>query len=208
MEIQEVSSKSLTIIEEASLINITDTDTYTQAGGLWANIRGLMKDVESTFSPIIAKAHASHKEALKQKGKIFDPLKQAGKSVKAAMEKWDFDQEQIRQAEEDRLRAIAQKEEEERQLAEALEAEQNGEIEAAEDILEAPVYTPPVVLPKATPKLQGGPVYRTAYKFRIIDERKIPREFMSPDMVKIGQVARAMKGSTNIPGVEVYKVRV
>ncbi len=206
-QIQEVDAKALSVIEEADAVIITNTLSYVKAGELWTIITKMKKEVDASYDPIISANHLAHKKAINQKAKIFDPLKRAGKYVKSAMEKYDFVQEQIRLKEETRLREIAREEEEERQLAEALEAEQNGEKEEAETILEAPVYVPPVVVQKTTPKLKGGPVYRTTWKFRIVDESKIPKEFMTPDLVRIGQSVRAMKDATNIPGIESYSER-
>ena len=208
MDIQEVDQKALTIIEEANLVTIKDTETYTQAGGLWASIQGIKKEVVETFKPIIDAAHKAHKEALKQKAKIFDPLDMAGRTVKKVMEIYDREQEQIRLAEEARLREIARKEEEERLLAEALEAERNGDTEEVEAILGAPAYVPPVIVQKTIPKLQGGPVFQTRWKFRVVDKRNVPEDFKVVDEVKVGQVVRAMKEATNIPGVEAYSERV
>jgi len=204
----EVDQKALTIIEQARSVIITDSPSYAMAGELWKAITDVKKQVDESFKPIILKAHQAHKEALAQRAKIFDPLDKAGRSVKTAMESYDRDQEQIRQEEERRLREIARKEEEKRQLAEALEAERNGDKEEMEVILEAPIYVPPVIVPKTTPKLQGGPVYRTIWQFRITDAQKIPRAYLMPDEVKIGQVARALKEATNIAGVEAYPSRV
>lgn len=208
METVEVNKKALTIVEQAKGIQIITSNDYIQAGELWSAITDMKKQVDETFKGIISKAHAAHKEALMQKAKIFDPLDKAGKSVKGLMESYDREQERIRQVEEARLREIARKEEEERQLAEALEAEQAGEYEEAAEIISTPVYVPPVVVPKTMPKLQGGPVYRTIWKFRIVDPAKVPREFMSPDDIKIGGVVRSLKGEANIPGIEVYSQRV
>jgi hypothetical protein len=73
--------------------------------------------------------------------------------------------------------------------------------------MEEPVYAPPVIVPKTVPKLNGGPVYRTITKFRIINEALIPRQYMMPDLVKIGGVVRALKNQTNVPGIEVYEER-
>ena len=42
----------------------------------------------------------------------------------------------------------------------------------------------------------------------MVDQGKIPAAYLVPDMVKIGAVVRAMKGTTNIPGVEAYEERV
>jgi hypothetical protein len=62
---------------------------------------------------------------------------------------------------------------------------------------------PVVVIPKTIPKQEGISTRKT-WKFRIVDTAKIPREYMTVDEVKIGQIVRAMKELSNIPGVEVY----
>ena len=204
---KEVSARALTIIEQANVLTVKDGEDYVEAGVLWKAIKELKDKVNETFKPIIEKAHAAHKEALAQKAKIFDPLEMAGRTVKGVMESWDREQEAIRQAEERRLREIARKEEEERRLQEAIEAEANGEKDKAEDILKEEIYIPPVILAKATPKASGGPVYRTIWKFRIINADLIPKMYMQPDEIKIGGVVRAMKGQTQIPGIEVYSER-
>jgi len=204
---QEVSTRALTIIEQAHAITIRDSEDYTRAGDLWKSIKDLKEQVNETFSPIISKAHAAHKEALAQKAKIFDPLDAAGRIVKKVMERYDTAQEAIRQAEERRLREIARKAEEERLLMEAIAAEAAGEKEEATAIMEAPVYVAPVVVPKEVPKVQGVS-FRTIWRYRITDERKIPREYLKPDDVKIGQVVRALKNQTNLPGIETYEERV
>ena len=42
------------------------------------------------------------------------------------------------------------------------------------------------------------------WKFRVADASKIPREYMMPDLVKIGGVVRATRGTMLIPGIEAY----
>lgn len=212
----EVKERALTIIEQANAIVITDNSGYNSAGLLWKNIKELKEQVNSTFKPIIEKAHAAHKEALAQKAKIFDPLDAASRTVKSAMEKYDREQEAIRQAEQRRLAEIARKQAEEQALLDAIaaeeEAKRNGataeEAKAeAEAIINEPVYVPPVMVPKAVPKMQGGPVYRTVTKFEVVNESLIPRQYLTPDMVKIGGVVRALKQAANIPGIRVYEER-
>ena len=222
-ELNEVESKALTIIDQAKAVVITDSETYTKAGVLWKAIKDMKQEVADTFDGIIKKAHDAHKEALAQKAKYYDPLDKAYKNVKKLMSDYDAEQERIRKAEEDRLREIARKAEqerleaerkaeEERLLNEAIKAEANGNKEEAKAILETPVYvepsfTPEPVVTKTVPKLQGGPVYRTVWKYRITNETAIPRAYLTPDTVKIGGVVRAMKGNTNIPGILAYEER-
>lgn len=206
-EINEVESQALTIPEQADTLMITDSVTYTRAGEFWKEIRAMRGKVAATFDPLVKQAHELHRETLAKKNEIDRPLEAAEKKVKRLMADYDREQERKRREEEDRLREIARKQEEERRLAEALAAEAAGEKEEAEAILEEEVYIPPPVVPKATPKVEGVS-FRTAWKFRIVNESAIPRNYMVPDTVKIGGVVRAMKSATNIPGVEVYEERV
>jgi hypothetical protein len=39
------------------------------------------------------------------------------------------------------------------------------------------------------------------WQARVVDETKVPREFCSPDTVKLGRYAKLMKGKASIPGV-------
>ena len=43
------------------------------------------------------------------------------------------------------------------------------------------------------------------WRFTVIDEDKIPRKYLSPDLTKIGQLVRAMKSATDIPGVQAFE---
>ena len=97
-----------------------------------------------------------------------------------------------------------------------MEAEQNGEKEEAEAIMEAPAYTPPVVVQKTTPKLKGGPVYRTIWKHEVVDLMALvgavasgnaPALALKADSVFLGEQARSLKNTMNFPGVRAYSER-
>jgi len=213
---EDVEQKSLTIIDQAKAVKVTDADTYISAGFLWKTIGDMIKEVKDTFDPICDAAFAAHRAATSKRAKYLDPLTKAYTGVKKLMSDYDEQQIRIAQAEQRRLEEIARKEEEERRLMEAIAAEEilksqgvtKEEIaQEVSAIIEEPVSVAPVVVQKSTPKLQGGPVYRTVWKFRIKDVSKIPREYMVPDEVKIGQIVRALKKQTNIPGIEPYEER-
>lgn len=207
-EAEEVQTNALTIPDQAKAIAVTDADSYIRAGELWNDIRAMRKKVADTFDPMIAHWHTGHKLALKKKSEIDGPLETAEKFTKKQMNVYDAEQERIRKIEEARLQEEARKREEEARLAAAIEAEQAGAKEEAAQILDEPVYVAPVVVPKATPKVAGGPVFRTVKKFRIVNESLIPRQYLIPDMVKLGGVVRALGKTANIPGIEVYEERV
>jgi hypothetical protein len=216
VETTPVEEKALTIVDQAKAVTVTDAQTYTAAGSLWKAIGDMIKEVEATFGPICDGAHKAWKTAVAKRDGFVNPLKEAQKSVKGLMSAYDTEQERLRREEQARLEAIARKEEEERRLAEAIAAEEAMKAQGATReevaqetaaILETPVTVAPVVLPKATPKLQNGPIYRTIWKARIVNEALIPRQYMTPDLVKINGVVRSLKGAANIPGVQSYEER-
>jgi hypothetical protein len=208
VETDDVETKALSIVDQAKAVKVTDSQTYLSAGVFWKQIGEMISEVKDTFDPICDAAHRAHKAATTKRAKYLEPLETAYKSVKRLMSDYDAEQERIRKAEEARLQAIAQKEEEERCLQEAILAEQSGNKEEAEAIIETPVQAAPVVVPKSVPKMAGGPVYRTIWKFRIKNAALIPKEYLIPDDIKIGGVVRAMKSATSIPGIEAYEERV
>jgi hypothetical protein len=203
-EIIEVNNLALSVPDQAKQIAAIKTnDDYTRAGQILLTIKDIRKKIEATFKPIKQKMDAAKKEVLDQEKAADKPLLEAEAWLKPLISNYLIEQEKARKAEEDRLREIARKEEEERQLQAAIEAEQNGSKEEAEEIISAPVQAAPVVVPKTVPKV-AGISQRENWKFRIIDEKKIPREFLKVDEVKIGAYARAMKSAGKIEGVEIY----
>jgi hypothetical protein len=72
-----------------------------------------------------------------------------------------------------------------------------------EEALTAPA--PVVVLPDTTKTVEGLKFTRR-WLWRVTQERLVPREYLCLDDKKIGAYARAMKGSGQIPGIEIYFV--
>jgi hypothetical protein len=203
-----IGQKALSFAEKIKLLPpIKSTEEYIAVGELWKSGRELLKEIDNGYDDLIAAAHKLHKDAVAKKATYYAPADQGVRAAKKLMSDYDAEQERIRKAEEDRLQKIAQKEAEDRRLQEAIEAEKAGKKAEAETIIETPVTVAPVVVAKKTPKMEGGPVYRTIWKFRIKNADLIPREYLIPDEVKIGGLVRSMKSATSISGVEVYEER-
>ena len=141
-----------------------------------------------------------------KKKKYAEPVEQARKIIKSKMITWQESEEAKRRAEEARLQAIAQKQAEEAALASAEEAAKAGNQAEAEAIIAEPVAAPVVILPPSAPKAKT--TIQTRWDFRITNAALIPREYMAPDLVKIGGVIRAGKGSITIPGIEAFQKKV
>lgn len=144
------------------------------------------------------------------------------------------DERERRRVEQERLDA-ERKAEEDRLLAEAQAAKDRGDNETAElltnaavetseaikeqsaAIAQEPIYVAPVVVPKTTPKMAGGPVYREVWAAEVTDIKalclavatgKASPECVTGNMVALNRMAVALKGTMNIPGVKAYSKRV
>lgn len=197
------ATSALAFAESLGIDNMAD---YAAAGAKWKMLRSLAKEISDTFGPIKAKLHEAHKEAVAQESRHLLPVIAAQRTIKGKMAAYDAKQERIRREEEARLQRVAHRQAEEAALREAAAAEAAGDSEAAEAIMSEPVAAPPVILPSSTPRT--GVTFREVWKFRITDERLIPRQYLMPDAKKIGGVVRAMRDGTQIPGIEVYSEKV
>lgn len=218
VEQQKVTELALTWPQRAGALAIASPATYTEAGEMLKGIKALRKEVDAAFDPIITAAHAAHREACSQKKRAETPLAEAETILKRGLIAYDTEQDRLRREEERRLQELARQAEETRRLDEAAALEREASTMAdlnegfqlrreAEALLEQPIVAPVVVLEKTTPKVSGIS-YREVWRFRITDATKIPREYLAVDEQKIGGVVRAMKGQTNIPGIECYADKV
>ena len=87
-------------------------------------------------------------------------------------------------------------------------AKEKAAIKAAE--LEAEAEAATAIEPVVESKVEdvAGISTRTNWKFKIVDELLIPREYLIPDEKYIGQIVRAGKGKKQIPGIEIYSENI
>ncbi|KKM62742.1 hypothetical protein LCGC14_1518630 [marine sediment metagenome] len=200
---QEIVQKTDSAIEEAEGYQIESPVVYEAAGMFLKGLKAIQKEINETFDPVVKSTNAAHKEAVAAKKKHAEPLKKAESIVKVKMGTYVQAEERKRRDEERRLQVEARKQEEERRLKEAEMAEAEGDEDAVEEALEEPVVAPPVVLASSTPKVQGVS-YTKVWKYKIVKPDEVPDEYKLIDEKKIGQVVRAMKDQTKIPGVQAY----
>lgn len=202
-ETKEVDQRAAEALSIAADIAIRDASTYQTACDFLKSLKTIEKDINATFDEPIHRAFEAHRAIVAAKKKHFEPIERAESIVKPKIAAYLQEQERIRRDEERRLQEEARKKAEEEALAQAAELEAEGDKEAAEALISEPVQVAPVVLPKTTPKVSGI-ASREVWLYRIVDAGKIPRQYLKIDEQKIGQVVRAMKGSADIPGVQVY----
>jgi len=208
---------------QALAIRVTNNQDRACAAALGLGIASMAKRVHESFDPIVDANFKAHRVAVAQRAAVLDPLESAKRHLASAIGGYDQEMERQRRAEEQRLQneqrereaqenARLRREAEDRQLSEAEAALEIGDADLAEAIVSAPTLVElpppmPVIVPSAVQAVSGAST-RTVWKFKIVDAAKIPREYLAVDEVKIGGVVRAMKGATNIPGVQAYSEAV
>lgn len=210
MNVQELEVQTLSVPDRAKCLSIETNDQFMEAGELLRTIKGLRAEIDATFDPIISKAHEAHKEAIGQKKKVDAPLVEAEAILKPRIATYLREQERIRREEELRLRKQAEEEAARQQVAEAALLDDIGETDQANKILEEKPYVPPVVLPRATPKVAGISVRETWSAqitslpdlVRAVAAGRAPIQCLKADETFLNQQARSMKQALNWPGVK------
>jgi len=186
-----VDEKTVALYHDAQQIVVTDNDGYNNAGEFLKQIKTLEKEVEATFAPVIAAAVNAHRESLVAKRKHLEPLQDAEKIVKDTMNVYYRDQQRLKAIEEAKIRKEALRQEKLRQEAE----KKNKPV---------PVFKPAPVVQTETPAVKGVS-HKSNWMFEITNAKIIPREYLTPDTVKIGKIARALKSEAHIKGVRIWE---
>lgn len=203
-EIKEVESQALLIPTQAKAIQITSSEEYLKAADLWRNIRSVRNKLSITFDPLIKQANDLHRNILARKNDLDRPLESAERQVKAAMSTYQREQEHLAIAEQTRIQVEVATKQQDIIIQQAIAAEAMGDSRTATTILSQPINPPTVVVKADIPKTKGV-VFQTRWKFEIIDESLIPRDYLTPDLEKIRKVVNAMKSQTKIDGVRVIQ---
>jgi hypothetical protein len=156
-------------------------------------------------------AHRLHRALCDRENEILAPLRDLDHRKREQMSTYKAREEAERRA---RERALQDEQKRIRESAAAFEAaalEQLGQPTLAAAVLDEAVSAPlPVVaLPDALKSVDGLKFVRR-YQWRYANNdreralRLIPREYLVVDEKKLSALARAMKGSVTVPGIEFF----
>jgi hypothetical protein len=212
-----IEQQSLTTVERAKGLVVRSVEDRGLAAEYGRAIVTLDKEVEAFFKPMKEAAAKAHKEICTKENSVRKPLEEAKRYLSGQIGNFDQEAERERRAEEARIQeqlrveaeADAKRRADEQALLDAIELEAQGDKTGAEAVLNNPVpvavHVPAVVLPTQVPKAEGVSGSKV-WKYRVTNEALVPREFLLIDEKKLGQIVRALKDKTSIPGIEAYPV--
>ena len=203
-EAQKAVEETTVLVKSYETFQITTADIYASAGNDLKKIKAKAKELDTLRKSLTQPLDESKKRIMAFFQKPLEFLAQAESAVKSAMLNWQSEQERVRQIEIARLEAIQRKETERLEKL-AAAAEKRGDEKKAEEFSgrAAVVQSIAPVVESKVEKISG--IAKTIiWKFRIVDVAKIPREYMIPNELALGQIARGTKGALKIDGVEFY----
>lgn len=203
-----IQSRKISLSTQARDIVIqNDADNFA-AAELLKTSRILMREIDVTFDPLKKDADRLHKSIVAAQNQHRKPVEEVERILKGKMSAYRTVQEQVRRAEEARIRAELERREEERREAEAKQLMDEGHFDEAGELLSSEFSPPaPVAVFVPAPPQPQGISARNAWDFRITNPDKLPRRFLVPDEKAIRAVVKAMgnRAPQEIPGIEVFE---
>lgn len=200
---QQIQERTMEMVETAGAVEIRDDVQHKDAGEFLKSIVAVKREVVKTFADPKMKSYEAWKSIVAAEKRHKDPLDKAERIIKGKMGAYAQEIENRRREEQRKREEEARRVAEEARIREAEELEKQGRTEEAEQVIseDVPTVVPPA--PEDNTKIENVS-YRESWQYEITDPRAIPREYLMVDTKKIGQVVRAMKGETNIPGIKVF----
>jgi hypothetical protein len=166
------------MVDYAKSLQISCQESFKVASSVWKKAKDLNKAIESRRKEAIDPSRKLIAQINDQAKELTDPLNEVEKIIK------------------DKSAAYQKSLEEQRLL----------EIEATKDAAELlgvkeAIYTPPVA---KSIRGEGAIAYTKAEtKFRVVNEKLIPREYLKVDEEKVAAMIKL--GISEIPGIEIYE---
>jgi hypothetical protein len=201
--VQQAQTQATLMLDNAIQTVIQNQGTYEQAGFFLKTVKEKYKQLDTKRKNITTPLDTAKKAVMDLFRRPLECLEQAEQLIKRSMIKYEDDQERIRQDQERRLQAEAEKKRLDA-LKKADEARANGN-DLKADKYESKAAA--VVAPVLAARVNGvqGIARKKVWKFKVVDEKLIPREFLCVDETKLGNFARSMKGTMPVAGVEFYE---
>ena len=198
-------------VAQAAAVRVEDEVGLTKASILLQGIKGLLRQVDGVFSPPTKATHAAWKSILAARKKVEGPILDAERVVKVEVGRYHGALEAAALKARRDAEAKARAEEEERRLAEAIEAEKRGMSNVADAILDAPPEPVQVVVPPTPPAPRvAGISTRKGYKAKVVDIEKFVRfalenkewfYLVDIDQAALNACATRYKEELELPGI-------
>ena len=220
-----ISAEASAIVLAASTFLVDSEESYRLAVNFGRGIKALQKRISEFFDPHKRRAKAMHAGLCEEEKSQLAPTEEAEQIMKKKMLGYQVECARLQRQEQERLEAQQRKLNEDRQIAEAIDLEEQGDIAGADAALNevAPLPYVPLALRFAPPKVAGAAsTKRWTFDRGSVDVAPIIKHIagipqdqplVHPEIVNLlaldaktaQQLVTAMKGSFNVPGVRAFE---
>ena len=206
-EALELKKEALALIENARRITIKDDADYQLACAGLVRIAGGKKKLQLLFAKPKKDAFQTHRGICELEEAFLAYYVEGERIYKGEISRYHSEQARIRREEQTRIEAELRRKEEDRRIAEAEALAAGGQQEAAEELLDEPVYAPIVEL--AVPSAPGVSG-RKHFSYRVVDISKMNRDFMVENETKIRKTVNALglDAMQLVGGIEVVEDQI
>lgn len=197
------------LVVAARQFEVVDMDSDAECLTREKKLRVGEKMIEEHFAKAKKSASDAHKELVRSIAALTGPIKEARQIYFRKSDAWE-EEERLKAADEERrLQALARKEEEERQLQSAIEAEDAGDTVQRDAIMEEEPDVPTITVAPAVAKVEGVSKRKT-WSADVWDKRSLilyvaqhPEwdSLLDPNMPNLNRMAVSQREALRIPGV-------
>ena len=204
-----LDKRRTTIVQAATDLVVDSPTSLAGCERMVLDIKAAEIEVGEEFDEGIAKAFAAHKHQTTRRKKYLDPLAAAKVIAVGKGAAYRRAEDELRRAEEARLRKRQRQETEDARLAEAAKLEEAGRDTEAEAVINEPIRDTPVALASTLPKSEVP--YRKTWSAEVTGlpiligwaaQSQDRCAYLEGNMTALNAQARATKGPSHIPGVE------
>jgi hypothetical protein len=177
------------LVERAKAVKITDAASYEAVAGDLRRVVNYRRMIEKLFEKPKKHAFQAHRSITQLEAEFLALGTSAERIYKVEIGRWEDEERRRREQEQARISEDLRRREEDDRLRQAEALSDAGHQEEAEALLEQPIIAPVVEIQHEKP---AGISTRGKWSFRILDEAKIDRRFLTPDLTKIRQTVTAL----------------
>jgi hypothetical protein len=200
--IESAEQAALAMVEQVKSITVTDAQSAEDAGAAIKELKRRRELWLSVVGPFVDDAYGNWKKQVAKRDAVAKPLDEAERELKGKLGGYMAEQERQRRAAEAAAQAEAQRQAEAERAAEVKVLEEAGEVESAAAVASEPVVAPVIVAPPV--ERPAGLSTMEVWKFKLLDINAVPRQYLMLDESKVLKIVKAMKGQTQIPGIQAY----
>jgi len=196
------------LVKEAEVFQVIGPASHEISQRREQQILKAEKDLTARFEPSRKQAVDLASAIRSNRDSYRNPMTAArmiygGKNTKYEMDKLKEAEEKERQ-----LQIQAQKDEEDRKIREAKDAQDRGDMKEAEQIISEPIVAPVVKVEPEISRIKGSSIRKT-YSCEVVRFLELAKwaienpaniHALSPSMVFLNNIARAQREAFNIPG--------